>query len=172
MLVILEGADGSGKTSLANRIRNDLDEYSLFLRSSGPPTIGQLADVIGWLASIPSRIPVVCDRLSVISEAVYGPILRGKCIHGLSIEQMARWMKGRPSMIVHCRPSYSALAAGVRREVQMEGVVLNHRHIVKAYDEIMGQLRQEGVDVRPYDYTGPPQLILEYIKTFIREGKQ
>lgn len=171
MLVILEGADGSGKTSLANRIRKDLDEYTLFLKSSGPPTIGQLADVIGWLASVPTRIPIVCDRLSVISEYVYGPIIRGKCIHGLTIEQMARWLKPRPSLIIHCRPSYSALAAGVRQEVQMDGVVLNHRHIIKGYDELMGQLREEETLIKSYDYTGPPQLILEAIRVFIRENR-
>ncbi|MHA1806801.1 MAG: hypothetical protein ACTSX2_04445 [Candidatus Thorarchaeota archaeon] len=171
MLIILEGADGSGKTSLAHRIRKDLDEYTLFLKSSGPPTIGQLADVIGWLASVPTRIPIVCDRLSVISEYVYGPIIRGKCLHGLTTEQIALWLKGRPSLVIHCRPSYSALAAGVRQEVQMEGVVLNHRHIIKGYDEIMGELREEEVSVKSYDYTGPPQLILDSIRTFIREHR-
>ena len=171
MLIILEGADGSGKTSLATRIRKDLDEYTLFLKSSGPPSIGQLADVIGWLASVPTRIPLVCDRLSVISEYVYGPIIRGKCLHGLTPEQIANWLRARPSLVIHCRPSYSALAAGVRKEVQMDGVILNHRHIIKGYDELMGLLREEGAEIKPYDYTGPPQLILDSIRSFIREHK-
>ncbi len=171
MLVILEGADGSGKTSLANRIRKDLDEYTLFLKSSGPPTIAQLADVLVWLASIPTRIPIVCDRLSIISEYVYGPIIRGKCLHGLTVEQITKWLKARPSMVIHCRPSYSALAAGVREEVQMDGVVLNHRHIIKGYDELMGLLREEGAVIKPYDYTWLPLLIPDAIRAFIRETK-
>lgn len=171
MLVILEGADGSGKTSLATRIRKDLDEYVLFLRSNGPPhRVGQLANVISLLANIPQVIPVVCDRNPIISESVYGPILRGKCMHVLTIEQMARWFK--PMMIIHCRPNYEALAAGVRREPQLEGVVDNHRHIVKAYDDLMGQLENEGVYIKRYDYTGPPQLILDAVKSFILRGKQ
>jgi len=171
MLIILEGSDGSGKTSLANRIRKDLDEYMLLLRSSGPPRhVGQLADVIGMLASIPYRIPVVTDRNPVISESVYGPIIREKCMHGLTLEQMGRMF--RHAMVIHCRPNYSALADGVRQESQMEGVVLNHRAIVKAYDDLMGQLEKEGVYIKRYDYTGPPQLILDSIKTFIRKGQQ
>lgn len=171
MLIILEGADGSGKTSLANRIRKDTDEYLLFLRSNGAPHhVGQLADVIGMLTAIPYRIPIVTDRNPVISESVYGPIIRGECMHGLDVEQLAGIF--RQSMIIYCRPNYSALAAGMRKEVQMEGVALNHRTIVKAYDDLMGQLEKGGVYVKRYDYTGPPQLILDSIKTFIRKGQQ
>jgi len=153
---------------LANKIRKEFDGYLLFLRSNGPPTLQELADVIGWIASIPPRIPVISDRLTILSEAIYGPILRGKCIHGLSIEQMARWIKARPAMIIYCRPNYSALAAGMRQETQMDGVHANHQRIVKAYDELMGKLEQESVQVTRYDYTGPPQLVLDSIRTFIR----
>ena len=169
MLVILEGADGSGKTSLATRIRKDIDEYMLLLRSNGPPhTLGQLANVIGVLNTLrDSSVPVITDRNPVISEYVYGPIIRGKCMHGLTIEQMGRWFK--TTMIIHCRPNFQALAAGVRKEVQMEGVVLNHRTIIKAYDDLMGHLEREGVYIKRYDYTGPPQLVLDSIKTFIRK---
>jgi hypothetical protein len=170
MLIILEGSDGSGKTSLANRIRKDLQQYSLFLRSNGPPHhVGQLADVIGLLASLPPHIPVICDRNPVISESIYGLIIRGKCMHGLDLEQLAFMFKS--AMIIHCRPNYSALAAGIRKEVQMEGVVLNHRRIVQAYDTLMGQLEKEGVYIKRYDYTGPPQLIMDSIKTFIGKSR-
>lgn len=170
MLIILEGADGSGKTSLANRIRKDIDEYVLFLRSNGPPYhVGQLADVMGWLDSIPRKIPVVQDRNPVISESVYGPILRNKCLHGLTLVQMARWLS--KARIIYCRPSYSALAAGMREEVQMDGVAINHKEIVKAYDELMGQLEESGVTVSRYDFTGPIDLILDDIKSYIIRGR-
>ena len=171
MLIILEGADGSGKTSLANRIRKDVDEYILFLRSNGPPHhVGQLADVIGWLGEIPRKIPVVQDRNPVISEYVYGPIIRGKCMHGLTLEQIIRYL--RQAMVVYCRPSYSALAAGMRQDVQMEGVALNHQEIVRAYDKLMGELEELGVDIRRYDFTGPADLILDAVKTYIIRGRQ
>ncbi len=171
MLIILEGADGSGKTSLANRIRKDVQEYMLFLRSNGAPHhVGQLADVIGWVAAIPYVIPVIQDRNPVISEYIYGPIIRGKCMHGLDFEQMEQMF--RKSMIIYCRPSYSALAAGMRQEVQMEGVALNHKEIVRAYDEFMGQLRETDIPVRTYDFTGPSALILDAVRSFIQRGKQ
>jgi hypothetical protein len=32
-------------------------------------------------------------------------------------------------------------------------------------------LSNEGVNIKPYDYTGPPQMIMDTIKTFIREKK-
>ncbi len=171
MLIILEGADGSGKTSLATRIRKDIDEYILLLRSSGPPrNIEQLATVVNFIRSCPPEIPLITDRNPLISESVYGPIIRGQCMHSLDVEGMATLFQN--AMIIHCRPNYSVLAAGVRKEVQMEGVVLNHRQIIKEYDTLMGGLEKLGVYVKRYDYTGPPQLILDSIKAFIRKGQQ
>lgn len=169
MLVILEGADGSGKTTLANRIRKEIDQYLLLLRSNGPPSIGQLADYIGWVDSLPHKLVLITDRNPILSEAVYGPIIRGKCLHALTVEQMARMF--RNALIVHCRPNYSALAAGAAKEVQMEGVVANLRHIIKAYDELMGNLEEGGVEIKRYDFTGPPALIMEAVKAFIRKNQ-
>jgi hypothetical protein len=34
----------------------------------------------------------------------------------------------------------------------------------------MGSLEKEGVYIKRYDYTGPPQLVLDSIKAFIRKG--
>ncbi|WP_455363563.1 hypothetical protein [[Eubacterium] cellulosolvens] len=170
MIVIIEGADGSGKTTLANRLRKDLKDYCIFIRSNGPPrNLQQLVDMITLLQEIPPRLPVITDRNPVISEYVYGPILRGKCMHGLKVEQMTRLFKDK--LIIHCRPSYSALEQSVRREEQLEGVIDNHRHIVRAYDWLMGRLSQDGVKIKPYDYTGPPQLIMDTVKAFITEKK-
>lgn len=170
MLIVIEGADGSGKTTLANRIRKDLQDYCLFWRSSGPPkNMKQLTDVVGMLNDIPKRQPVVTDRNPLLSEYIYGPILRGTCMHALSIEKMAHWLKH--ALIIHCRPNYSALAAGVRREDQLEGVRENHRLIVQAYDSLMMGLAEYGATVKPYDYTGPPQLIMEAVTDFIREQR-
>lgn len=170
MLIIVEGADGSGKTTLANRLRKDLQQYSIFLRSNGPPpNIGKLADIIAWMMISPGHIPVFCDRFPILSEYVYGPIIRGKCQHGLSIEQMAARLS--KALIIYCRPNYSALAAGVRKEVQMDGVVINHRNIVQAYDAMMGDLESHGANIKRYDYTGPPQLIMDTVLTYIRENE-
>lgn len=168
MLVIIEGADGSGKTTLANRIRGQLGQYAMFLRTSGPPSIVEIANVCHWVDSHPHTLPLIMDRYPLLSEYVYGPILRGKCKHAMTIEMMARAL--RNAMVIHCRPNYSALAANVQKEVQLEGVLVNHRHIVKKYDELMGNLEKGGVHVKRYDYTGPPQLIFDSIKGYLAVG--
>ena len=128
MLIVLEGPDGSGKTTLATRIRKDLDQYCLFLRSNGPPsTLLEFLDIVHFLQEIEPRLPVVTDRNPLISEYVYGLILRGKRIHGLSVEQMATWLKSNTTLLIYCRPKFAELDQGVRREQQLEGVIENHR---------------------------------------------
>jgi len=166
MLIILEGADGSGKTSLATRLRKELKQYCLQLSFHHLPTLTQIAEVTGWLQHLPPNLPVITDRTHLISEYVYGPILRGKCLHALNVKQIARWIK--PAMLVHCRPNRNALAAGVQHEPQMEGVVNYHKEIIRAYDVLMGDLEKEGVYVKRYDYTGPPQLLLDSIRDYIQ----
>lgn len=166
MLVILEGADGSGKTTLATRIRQELGQYSLFLRTSGPPSIVEIANVCHWIDSHPASLPIIMDRYPIISEYVYGPIIRGKCKHALTLPKIASTL--RHAMIIYCRPSYEALREGVLREAQLEGVVLNHRDIVKAYDSLMSSLEGDGVYVKKYDYTTPGQRVISDIQTFIK----
>ena len=92
-------------------------------------------------------------------------------MHGLSTKQIAGMLK--PHMLIYCRPpNYAHLAAGVRKEVQREGVVLNHRTIIKSYDELMIQFEGHGIYLKRYDYMGSPQLILDSIKSFILRSQQ
>ena len=169
MLVIIEGPDGSGKTSLANRLRKDLSSPCLFLRSNGAPTrVEDLAQIIHWINALPLYVPLITDRNPLISEYVYGPILRGKCMHKWTLEQMANWSKR--ALVIYCRPSWSALAQALRREIQLEGVIENHRIIVEAYDKLMSEFQTRGVEVVPYDFTGPPQLIMDRVRSYIRSN--
>jgi len=121
---------------------------------------------MGWIKSLPKDIPIFVDRLPIISEYIYGPVLRGKCQHGLKLQQMAAIL--RDAFIIYCRPNWAALAVAVKRENQLEGVLANHHVIVKAYDELMGRLELECVRVHRYDYTGPPQMIMDSVRSFLR----
>src|SRR5690606_261228 len=86
-LIIVEGMDGSGKTTLAQQLSCWMGDVPIkrFVTSGGPTnydllvrkTKAALTDLHDQV--IQNQRPVVIyDRFPLISEAVYGSILRGK----------------------------------------------------------------------------------------------
>jgi thymidylate kinase len=96
MLVIIEGADKTGKTTLAKAIAGELGyEYVHFSTPKGPPA----DEYIDFLLAL--KRPTVCDRFH-LGELVYGPLLRGK--PGLTPLQLAtieRVMRLQPTVVIH-----------------------------------------------------------------------
>ena len=76
MIILLEGPDGSGKTTLANKIKQQTG-YVLLHRSY-PKTKEEKAKMKQeYLEAIKSRKNIIIDRCWY-SEMVYGPIMRGE----------------------------------------------------------------------------------------------
>lgn len=75
MLIIIEGADGVGKTTLAQRLAAKLDAKIIH---KGPPTEHPLVEYEhGVYDYVPYGEHIICDRWH-LGEVVYGPILRDK----------------------------------------------------------------------------------------------
>lgn len=74
MLVIIEGADKTGKSTLAHAIEK---RFGYSYRHFGAPGPDPGREYAEFLASL--KEPTVCDRF-YIGEQVYGPLLRGKAI--------------------------------------------------------------------------------------------
>lgn len=71
MLIIIEGPDKSGKTTLAKKIEEQFNyKYAHFSAPGNDPA----SEYASFFTSI--SIPTVCDR-SYFGERVYGPLLRG-----------------------------------------------------------------------------------------------
>jgi len=71
-MIIIEGPDNVGKTTLANQLAKDLGVE--VVHSIKPTDFQAGVDRLNWMASNPL---IIYDRVSCISEAVYGPI----CLH-------------------------------------------------------------------------------------------
>jgi thymidylate kinase len=83
-LIVLEGCDGSGKTTLARALTEaaERDRKKVLLLHKGPPTDDRTAlqeyteDLSFYEPALDHRHLVICDRWH-LGEVVYGPVYRG-----------------------------------------------------------------------------------------------
>lgn len=136
MILIIEGCDGSGKTTLFRNLRYYLN--GVFLSSSGPPEDHQLYVETQWIAQVPSQTTLVLDRFRLISELVYGPILRERS--RVDIDFVAQWIEAFQPRIIFCDPGLHIVKRNVSAEKQLEGVHSNLDKIYGRYHELLPKL--------------------------------
>lgn len=169
MLVVIEGPDGSGKSTLVRKIRDFSLPQQFWCMSSARRyhDIKDVASFMSWLHDRPVETTrLLFDRFPIISEWVYGPILR-KSYFDIPLERYAfqtpqsaahhiaaafMSLDSTP-VIVHCRPPFATLAERVRGEEQMDGVVEHLQELYDRYDLIMGALKEDIMvyELDPYD---------------------
>src|ERR1700675_809922 len=96
MLAVIEGADKTGKTTLAKAIAKQLGyKYIHFSAPKGPPA----DEYIDFLLAL--KRPTVCDRFH-LGELVYGPLLRGKAgLTPLQLATIERVMRLKQTIVIH-----------------------------------------------------------------------
>lgn len=150
--VHIEGPDGAGKSTLTRKLGE-----ALFLDSV--PTDDPPSSWEECLGRVDRRIPsgLVCDRSSgLVSELVYGPVLRG----GTIADESEVWKVVRSVLhavtFVYCRPPTKLLAPKFRLtedEKHVEGVSNNLSQLADRYDLVMNRIAREGGRVFWYDWT-------------------
>ena len=150
MIIILEGPDGAGKSTLVESFRRNSNRYFWTLRSSGPPaSVRQLLEVLGWATHKPSDIDILFDRHPSISESIYGPILRD--VNLLKDYPQDLWLL-HSNAIVYCRPPFDVIEHNVKHTPQLSGVQGCLMQIVRMYDVLMESLSDSNRIIH-YDYT-------------------
>ena len=151
-MIIIEGMDGSGKTILAQQLSIRLGNVPIkrFVTSEGPTNYDLLVEKVKTaLAELHDQVmqnqrPVVIyDRFSLISEAVYGTILRGRNHFGDEWLALIDLLLSLDPIVIYCRPSSEFILQNIREtaDSQMEGVVSKARELINAYDELMSWLQ-------------------------------
>lgn len=127
MKIVVEGMDNTGKTSLIEVLSK---EFMLpVIHSPGPVTRNEMNE---WLRKVGRMDEVICDRHPVISEAIYGPAIRGENILG---EDPKTWFKDK-YYIIYARPPMKAIRGNFESRHQMTGVHENFSRLLEAYDDL------------------------------------
>lgn len=152
-MIIIEGSDASGKSTLVHKIAQEIEGLNI-LSSEGPPE-----DRASALQSWHSRFTqhqgtkTILDRAAPISERIYGPILRG--VNLFREVWPISDLVANSVPIIYCRPpSYVLLdprmhvARAVENPEHIKQVGINQAEIMAAYDQVMA-----GVPHIEYDWT-------------------
>lgn len=161
MLILIEGMDGTGKTTLANKLLKMFPqfEYKKPVPSKGPE--GQNADhMINWMLKTFKEAKennYLLDRVNLVSEEIYGPICRGFSIlrdNEKMITVMSQFFALNP-IIIYCRPQLGTIMDNLTKEpdIQMSGVLERAEPLVLAYDRFFDNWKKVGVEVIDYNYT-------------------
>lgn len=166
-MIILEGPDGGGKTTLLKQLREQYPSIPVHARaSSSGPDGGPVSDLYDWahrdMYSWPKQQLQFYDRHPLVSEYIYGPIIRGtidKRFHNTPLRRILM----RRALTVLCLPPLDAVRASVSASRDMTGV---HTHI-DAIWTLYASLRAiwpTSVSLALYDYTRhDPEHLFPYI---------
>lgn len=160
-MIILEGPDGAGKTTLLNELREELDlpvskrvvskdaEAMFDLRQWVDENLSQ-----GWM-------PVLFDRHRLISEFIYGPILRGRPEDGFDDRKwlgdaLRRFNDIRPT-VIYCLPPLSVVWENVMTDDDNKIFHHNPRALEQVYwsyfNKALGEKAARQDRIWIYDYT-------------------
>lgn len=136
-MIIVEGPDGGGKSTLVKQMQ---DRYGLRV---APRVVSKettaMVDLKDWVENNLEEGPqwLLFDRHRLISETIYGPIIRGYAEDGFdSVTGMMLWMKRfyeLEPLIIYCMPPYRMVSANVRDDPDNTAVAWRIEAIYQAY---------------------------------------
>ena len=150
-MVIIEGPDGAGKTTLINHILRSYPELRMAPRactSMGGPLTGH--DLAYWLRYYGTEFGAIYDRHPSISGPVYDAVF-GRTIDDVTADMVrgALHYITENARVIYCRPPRREIVKSVNESAQMGGVDREIHRIIDTYDAIMSNMIRHEV----YDWT-------------------
>lgn len=145
-MIIIEGADGSGKTTFANMIMAAFPRFKK-VHSPGPLNAANVKERIFWNNELTSMDYVIMDRCTMFSERVYGPVLRNNCF--IDIQQFSSFLTNvrngnKRNMIVFCDREFNPI------KKEHGSIHLNKKEKMKledSIDENLSEIREAYRDI-------------------------
>jgi len=133
--IIVEGMDGSGKTTLITKLMEQFPQLELIRNDQGP----EQSFETWWPQNLEreqsDRIPIH-DRF-FYSELVYGPVLRGHINADSNLVNNVLWFLRMSALLIYARPTTDQLRKGIKVQKQMEGVEDRFTELLGLYDQLM-----------------------------------
>lgn len=147
-ILVIEGMDNTGKSTLALKFKN---EFNFEIKHSPGKSFSW-----GWVKKEINRCElIIYDRFPLISEQVYGPVLRGenRIFSNLGDYWLSQFQQKEP-LIIYCRPPAGVISDFSGNEEQMKGVERHLLNLIKQYDKVISRLKYEGGwKIIKFDYT-------------------
>lgn len=153
-LIILEGMDNTGKTTLGNFLSQKTGLE--LIHSPGAHQIGN--QVYRWMADhfeIETQgRPIIYDRFPLLSEEIYGKVLRGGNLFEHSPEGRFGYslLQDIDPLIIYCEPPEEQINFWGQRD-QMKGVKDNWETLLTSYREFFKSNHLGFSNIIYYDYT-------------------
>ena len=101
MYWIVEGPDSSGKTGLIDMVGKETGTE--VIHTGGPQPDKNV--LRGIMDSLLRKKDIIIDRLPIISETVYGEVLRGQSLFSpIEFDAYFSYLKLKNPIIIYCRP--------------------------------------------------------------------
>ncbi len=136
MIIVCEGMDNSGKTTLAQTLAKEL--LAVYIKCERPLDAGRtpMAAYRRMLSNAEGYSKyVILDRSPVISEPIYGTVIRGE--HRLSPIDVKLGLD-QIDFVIYCRPPTPVIMGSINDRDQMPGVLSNLDALISAYDRFFG----------------------------------
>lgn len=117
MVIVIEGPDGSGKTTLAKKVAESLK--ASYVHGGGPTKdeTDALERCVKELVLCASSNLYVLDRTTIICEQVYGQVFRGApLLSRVLLSNFEERMLKDTAMLIYCRPNGTILHTHARAE--------------------------------------------------------
>lgn len=181
-MIIVEGPDNSGKSTLVKSLSKDLGLRVLQSSYQGPPKNARdnyyrTKDII--VGALEHHKPnTITDRLSLVGESIYGPICRGKDLWVSCFDKKMKMysiLKTINPFWIYCRPSREVVLNMSSHQVKsydttehLARMEKNKSLILKAYDNYFAFFGP--YNFFQYDYTQPThyQTLKERLKEYLK----
>ena len=155
-MIIVEGADGAGKTTLVRQLVSDY-RFQVLPKPSNR-LLGQTCTIDAWEEQLPADHHMsITDRHPTVSSLIYDQILGRGFYNCVSLHRLYRELESGEHYMIVVDPGYPEAHRRAKSQPQMAGVLTNYSKVYSAYHRFYSDLNKLSI---PYITLG----YIDYMK--------